>query len=157
MRVTAAIAGDMEDIFTVAISPAILGFVVLFFLLGFIAYAYFFAALASTASRQEDAMSMGQIPQLLLAAGAIAAFATMTNPGAVWVGPLSHVPFVAPFVMFVRITMDAAPAWEIVVSIVAQIVTIGVISWMATKIYRMGTLMYGAKPTFKNIMQAFKR
>jgi len=150
------LVGDAEDIFTIAISMEILGYLVLFFLLGFITYAYAYAALASTASRQEDATSMGQIPALLLSAGGIASFIAMTNPGAAWVAPLSHTPLLAPFIMFVRICMGSAPTWEILVSIGTQIITIAVISWMGTKIYRMGTLMYGAKPTFKNLLEAFK-
>jgi len=156
MRITPILTEGMGDIFTVAISFELLAYLVVFFLLGFIMYSYVYAALASTTSRQEDATSMGQLPQLMLAAGFFAAMIGMQNPGAAWVMPLSHVPFFAPFLMFVRICMGAAATWEIYVSIAAQVVTIGIISWMGAKIYRMGTLMYGAKPTLKNLLEAFK-
>jgi len=144
------------DVFTISISPSLLVYLVVFFLLGFLTYAYTYAALASTASRQEDALSMGQLPQLLLTAGFFASMIGMNNPGAAWVMPLSHVPFISPFLMFMRITMGSAANWEIAVSIATQIITIGIVSWMGSKIYRMGTLMYGAKPTFKNLLEAFK-
>jgi len=144
------------EAFSVSISPFLLGMMILFFLLGFIMYSYIYAALASTTSRMEDAQSLGQLPQLLIFAGFFGAVIGMQNPGAVWVPILSHIPLTAPFMMFGRITVGTAATWEIYVSIAAQIVTIAVIAWMAAKIYRMGTLMYGAKPSFKNLLEAFK-
>jgi len=156
LRVTPLFIGDMENVFTVAIRPELLAYLVIFFLLGFVMYSYIYAALASTTSRQEDATSMGQLPQLLIMAAFFASIFGMQNPGAEWVTILSHIPLFGPFVMFVRICMGTAATWEIFVSIAAQVVTIGVISWMGTKIYRMGTLMYGAKPTMKNLLEAFK-
>ena len=145
------------DLFTVSLQPTMLVYLVVFFILGFVMYSYIYAALAATTSRMEDATSMGQIPQMIIIGAFIASVFASQNPGAAWVQPLSHVPLLAPFLMFVRISMGMAQAWEIAVSIVVQVATIGLISWMAAKIYRMGTLMYGAKPTLKNLLQAFKK
>ncbi|MCL2287360.1 MAG: ABC transporter permease [Firmicutes bacterium] len=156
LYVAPMLAGGAEDIFTINFSPIVLMYLLVFFLLGFLMYAFIFAALASTCSRMEDATSMGQIPILLLTAGFIMVIIGMNNPGAAWVPVVSFIPFFSPFVMFMRICMGTAANWEIFVSIAVQIFTIGVISWMAAKIYRMGTLMYGAKPSFKNLLQAFK-
>ena len=144
------------DALSISISPFLLGMLVLFFLLGFIMFSYIYAALASTTSRMEDAQSLGQIPQLLIVAGFIGSIVGMQNPGAAWVPILSHIPLTAPFVMFGRITVGTTATWEIYVSIAVQIVTIAIIAWMAAKIYRMGTLMYGAKPTMKGLLEAFK-
>jgi len=156
MRGTALITYGMEDMFVVVLRPELLVFLVVFFLLGFVLYSYIYAALASTTSRQEDATSIGQLPQLLLVAGYISSIIGMNMPGAGWVTAMSHIPFFAPFVMFVRICMGTAASWEIVISIAMLVVTIGIISWAAAKIYRMGTLMYGAKPTLKGLLAAFR-
>lgn len=154
--VSPAIVGDMEDIMQINIDPMILLYFVVFFLLGYLVFAFIFAALASTCSRQEDAISMGQVPAILLAAGFFMVMIGMNSPGATWVEIASFVPFVSPFVMFLRICMGTATTWEILVSIAIQLASIGLIAWMASKIYRMGTLMYGAKPGFKAILAAFK-
>jgi len=58
--------------------------------------------------------------------------------------------------MFMRITLESAAAWEIAVSILAQIVTILIVGYLGGKIYRMGTLMYGNKPKLRDILAAFK-
>ena len=156
MRLTPAIFNPGEDVFSINISPEILIFLVVFFLLGFIMYSYIYAALASTTSRMEDAQSLSQLPQLLIMAGFFVNIFGMQNPGATWVQVVSHIPFTGPFVMFMRICMGTAATWEIYVAILVQAVTIGIIAYLAAKIYRMGTLMYGAKPSFKTLMEAFK-
>jgi len=155
MQITPLLTEGM-DVFTVNLNPMLLVYLVVFFLLGFVMYAYIYAALASTVSRMEDATSIGQLPQLLLVAGFFATMIGLNNPGAQWVTIVSHIPLLSPFVMFARICMGTAATWEIAVSLVAQVATIGIISWMGAKIYRMGTLMYGAKPTMKNLLEAFK-
>lgn len=144
------------DAFTISVSVPLLGLLILFFLLGFMMFSYIYAALASTTSRMEDAQSLSQIPQMLIIAGFFMSIFGMQNPGAGWVQIASHVPFFAPFIMFGRAVLGTAAVWEVVLSIVVQVVTIVIVAWMAAKIYRMGTLMYGAKPTLKNLLEAFK-
>lgn len=147
---------NVDDLFTLTLNPQIMVYLVLFFLLGFTMYAYIYAALASTTSRQEDATSMSMLPQLLIMAGFFGTMISMNTPTAGWVVAVSHFPLLAPFLMFTRICMGTVATWEIMISITAQILTIVIISFLASKIYRMGTLMYGAKPTFKNLLEAFK-
>jgi len=155
MRITPLFTEGM-DVFTVTLRPELLVYLVVFFLLGFVMYSFIYAALASTTSRMEDAVSMSVLPQMLIMVAFFASMAATQNPGADWIAAISHVPLFGPFVMFVRICMGTAPDWEIWVSIAAQVVSIGVIAWLAGKIYRMGTLMYGAKPTFKSLLAAFR-
>jgi len=154
--ITPLVAGDAEGVFALNFSPMILMYLVVFFLLGFTIFAFLYAALASTCSRMEDAQSLSTLPTLLLTAGAMMVFVGMNNPGAVWVPIASFVPVISPFVMFMRICMGTADTWEILVSIAIQVASIGIVAWAAAKIYRMGTLMYGAKPTIKGLLQAFK-
>ena len=156
LQLTPLVVGGAEDVFTFDFSPMLMVYMVIFFLLAFLTFAFVYAALASTCSRMEDATSMAQIPTMLLAGAFIAVNFGMSNPGAAWIPVVSFIPFTAPFFMFMRITMNTAAPWEIVLSIAIQVVAIGAIAWMAAKIYRMGTLMYGAKPTFKTLLEAFK-
>jgi len=154
--ITPMLTGDAEGVFALNLSPMILLLFIVFFLLGFTVYAFMYAALASTCSRMEDAQSLSSLPIMLLMAGFFMVMVGMNNPGAPWIPIVSFIPFLSPFVMFMRICMGTAAAWEILVSIVIQIVSIGIVAWAGAKIYRMGTLMYGAKPSFKNLMEAFR-
>jgi len=154
--ITPALEYGTDAAISFTFDPMIMGLLIIYFLIGFAMYAFIYAALASTCSRMEDATSMAQLPGLLLMAGMMMVVFGMTNPGAAWITPASFVPFFAPFVMFMRIAMGTAAAWEIIVSITTSLATIGIIAWAGAKIYRMGTLMYGAKPTFKSLLAAFR-
>ena len=156
LMIAPLVAGDAEGVFALNFSPMILMYLIVFFLLGFIVYAFMYAALASTCSRMEDAQSLSQIPILIMMAGFMMVMVGMNNPGAAWIVPVSFIPFLSPFVMFMRICMGTADTWEILVSIAIQVASIGIVAWAAAKIYRMGTLMYGAKPTMKGLLEAFK-
>ena len=93
---------------------------------------------------------------MFIAAGFIASTVGSQNPGAQWVFVTSYVPVLAPFVMFMRISMGTAAVWEVAVSVVTQLAMICLVSYLGAKIYRMGTLMYGNKPRLKDLLAAFR-
>jgi len=146
--------GDVS--FVVNLEFELLAFLVIFFLLGFVMYSFIYATLASTVSRMEDASSISALPLMLIMVGFFASVLGSQSPGSDFVLILSHVPLFAPFVMFMRIAMGTAATWEIIISIVAQLVTIAIIAFLGARIYRMGTLMYGNKPKLKDLLAAFK-
>jgi len=148
--------GIPDDAFSVNLPFDILGFMIVFFLLGFVMYSYIYAALASTVSRMEDANSIAYLPIMLIMAGFFVSLFGMQNPGAGWVLFFSHIPLFAPFVMFMRVCLGMAAAWEIVVSFTVQVISIGLLAWLGGRIYRMGTLMYGNKPRLKDLLAAFR-
>jgi len=145
-----------EEILVISIQGRILVFLVIFFLLGYVMFSYIYAALASTVSRMEDANSVSGLPTILILTGFFSSIVGLTNPGAGWVIVLSHIPIFAPFTMFMRICMGTASNWEIAVSLVAQILTVGVLSWLGSRIYRMGTLMYGNKLRLRELFRAMR-
>ena len=149
-------AGGPLAMLNFTFDPYIMGMMVIFFLLGFLMYAYMFAALASTVSRMEDANSVQQVPTILVMIGFFMAIFGLNNPGASWLVVTSHIPFFAPFIMFMRICLGTAAHWEVVISIAAQGVTVGLMAFLGGRIYRMGTLMYGNKPRFKDLLAAFR-
>ncbi len=75
------------------------------------------------------------------------------NPTGTLATVLSLVPFFGPSLMFLRITMEAAPAWQIALSITLMIGTIIGAVWLASKIYRVGVLMYGKRPTIPELIK----
>jgi ABC-2 type transport system permease protein len=62
-----------------------------------------------------------------------------------------------PVVMFMRVTLIPVPGWQIAASIVLMLVSIVGMAWLAGKIYRVGILMYGKKPTVPEILRWMRR
>lgn len=126
----------------------IVGYVLLFFLLGFFLYAFMFGAIGSLVSRVED-ISASIMPVLMIFIFAFIAVITAMTSGNADGGlmvALSYIPFTAPMAMFVRVAM-AAPAWyEVVISVALLIATTAGIGVLSAGIYRMGVLMYGKPP-----------
>jgi len=74
-------------------------------------------------------------------------------PLSIW---MSMVPFFAPILMYLRIVVQTPPWWQIALSIGLLIATIWGVIWMCSRIYRIGILMYGKKPTLPEIMKWVK-
>jgi ABC-2 type transport system permease protein len=127
-----------------------------FYVGGYLIYATLFAAVGSLVSRTED---VGQatmpITFLIVAAFMIAMFG-LQHPNAPFVVVMSFIPLFSPLIMFLRIGMSEPPFWEVALSIVFLFVSIGGIGWIAAKIYRTGVLMYGKRPTLKELRKAMK-
>ncbi|MCL2708205.1 MAG: ABC transporter permease [Defluviitaleaceae bacterium] len=156
IMLNASINEGAEGIFVVSIKPEILACMFAYFLLGFLAYGYVYAALGSTVSRMEDANNAAGLPMMFIIFGFIGAMAGLLTPGATWVTALSYVPLLTPMVMFMRFCMGAASGWEAALGILLQIVTIAAVGWLGGHIYRMGTLMYGKKLKPADLLRAIK-
>lgn len=138
------------------IDPAILVYAILFFLTGFFLYAMLFAAVGSIVSRTED---LGQavlpITMLTLAGFYIAMFG-LTHPDSTLIVVCSYIPFFAPFLMVLRIGLSEPGMWEAALSLGILIVAILLLGWLSAKIYRTGVLMYGKRPSIKELVKAMK-
>ena len=125
---------------------------VLNFVGGYLIYASIFAAIGASINEQEDSQQFIMPITLLMIFALYAAIASGDNPD----GPLaqwcSMIPFTSPIVMMVRVPFDA-PMWEILLSLVILYGTALGMIWIAGKIYRIGILMYGKKPSLKEMMK----
>ena len=130
-------------------------FMIIFFLLGFLIYAFMFGAIGSTASKLEDInTSVMPITFLFVIAFMVVVF-SMSSGSIDNTAMLvcSYIPFTSPMAMFTRIAMSTVAWYEIVISIailIASTVGIGVLS---AKIYRVGVLLYGMPPKFSTIIK----
>lgn len=138
------------------IDPAILVYAILFFLAGFFLYAMLFAAVGSIVSRTED---LGQavlpITMLTLAGFYIAMFG-LTHPDSTLIVVCSYIPFFAPFLMILRVGLSEPAMWEPALSLGILVVAILLLGWLSAKIYRTGVLMYGKRPSIKELVKAMK-
>ena len=133
----------MTSLFDMPLS--LLVYLLVFFVLGFLLYAFLYGAIGSTATKLEDInTSIMPLSMLFVIAFCVVMFSMIC----------SFVPFTSPIAMFARIAMSTVPAYQIVLSIgilAASVVGIGVLS---AKIYRVGVLLYGTPPKLRSILKA---
>ncbi|MEN6324095.1 MAG: ABC transporter permease [Proteiniphilum sp.] len=127
----------------------------IFFVGGYVLYASIFAMFASAVDSEEDTSQFMTPVTLLIMFAFLAGFYSVSNPD----GPLafwtSLIPFTSPIVMMVRIPFGI-PLWEKLLSVALLYGTFILISIFAAKIYRVGILMYGKKPTLKEMIKWVK-
>ena len=133
------------------VSFAALGLVVLFFLLGYTFYSSLYAAMGSTVNSEQEAQQALMPVFVLIIASALLIQPVLMNPSSGLARAASIVPFSAPIIMPLRMTLVQVPAWEMALTIALLVVScIGAI-WLAARIYRVGLLMYGKRPTFREL------
>lgn len=138
------------------ISPMLYVYFVIFFLLGFFLYVILFAAIGSLVSRTED-LGQAVMPITFVALGAFyLGIYGVNDPVSTVVKVCSFIPFFTPSLMFLRIGMSGVPFWEIAISLALMLLSIGVFGWLSAKIYRIGVLMYGKRPSMKEIFKAMR-
>ena len=149
--------GDMPMIASIFDMPIwLLGYMLVFFVLGFLIYAFLFGAIGSTASKLED-INTSSLPLTFMFVIAFIVVMFSMSSGAVDNSAMlicSYVPFTSPMAMFTRIAMSSVAWYEIAISISILIVSVFGIGVISAKIYRAGVLMYGTPPKFTAIIKA---
>lgn len=129
------------------ISVSLMVFFVLYFLLGYFLYATLYVMVGGIVSNEEDGQQM-QLPlMMLILLAPVASSFVWRQPDNVLATTISLFPFFSPFAMFLRIAVHEPPLWQIALSILLMIATIIGAVWFASKLYRVGVLMYGKRPT----------
>ena len=121
-----------------------------YFVFGFLLYAALFAAVGGMVDNETDSNQFVTILSMPLIVAIVCSTAMLNNPDSglgIW---LSMIPFTSPVSMMIRIPFGV-PYWQVVVSLLILIITFVFITWIAAKIYRTGILMYGKKPSLKEI------
>lgn len=128
---------------------------IIYFIGGYMLYASIFAAIGSAVDSQEDTQQFMAPVTIFMVFALYAGIYSMENPD----GPLafwcSMIPFTSPIVMMVRIPFDI-PLWEKLLSVTLLYTSAIGIVWLSAKIYRVGILMYGKKPSIKEMVKWIK-
>ena len=146
--------GIVESFFN--IPPELFGYMLVFFLLGFLIYAFLYGAIASTVSKLEDINTAVQPVTFLFLFGFMVVIFSMTsgNVDNLLMKICSYIPFTSPMAMFTRVAMSTVSWYEIAASIgILAGATVG-IGFLAAKIYRTGVLLYGTAPKLGAIIRA---
>ncbi len=129
---------------------AIVAFAV-FFLLGYLLYSAMYAAIGSMVNTDQEAQQM-QFPALIpLVLGVVLMNPVIQHPNSALAFWLSLVPFFAPILMLLRIVIEQPPMWQIGLCIAIILATIYGLLVLASRIYRVGILMYGKRPTLPEL------
>lgn len=127
-----------------------------YFIGGYLLYSSLYAAIGAAVDNETDTQQfMFPIIMPLMLAIYVGFFTVIEDPHGTVSVIFSYIPFTSPIVMLMRIPFGV-PWWELVISIVLLYLTFMVMVWFAAKIYRVGILMYGKKPTYKELFKWLK-
>lgn len=122
-------------------------YLIIFYLGGYFLYASLYAAAGAMVSSDEDAQQVQMPLTVLVLLGYMMFIVVMRNPNSTLSIVLSMIPFFAPILMVLRIVLQTPPLWQIALSIGLIVLTTTGILYVSAKIYRVGILMYGKRPS----------
>ncbi|MCG2420033.1 ABC transporter permease [Aequorivita sp. F47161] len=129
---------------------------ILFFIGGYLLYASLYASVGAAVDSETDTQQfMMPILMPLILAVYVGFFTVIDNPHGAVSQVFSYIPFTSPVVMLMRIPFGV-PLWQQLISVFILFATFIAMVWFAAKIYRVGILMYGKKPTYKEIFKWLK-
>lgn len=152
VQARAAAQGLPPDAITSALPTPGTALVILgFFVLGFLFYSALFAAAGAMVSSQEDVQQAAMPVMLMLISSIIFMQPILLGPGSTLSRTMSLIPFSAPILMPLRMSLIPVPWWELAASLGGvAVAAVGAI-WLSARIYRVGLLMYGKKPSFSEL------
>ncbi len=125
----------------------------IFYLLGYLLYSAMFAAVGAAFNSTDEAQhwSFVLVSPLILACTLITPVAAAPNSRLAVISSL--VPFCSPVLMYMRLAVERPPIWQIVLCFALLIGAVYVVQRIATQIYRVGILMYGKRPTMREMIR----
>jgi ABC-2 type transport system permease protein len=136
---------------------AALALLLVYFLLGFFLYGALYAAVGAAVNSQQEAQSVVFPVMMPLIVGVMLFPMVLMRPDSLAATVVSLVPFWTPLVMALRVTTLMPPAWQILLSLLLTGATIVLLNWGAARIFRVGILMYGKRPTLPEMLRWVRR
>jgi ABC-2 type transport system permease protein len=124
-----------------------------YFLIGFFLYASIFALIGSMVTTVQEGGQFAFPPILIMLAAFYFCFAVIRDPNSAVSFWVSSAPFMAPITMPVRILAETPPFWQIALSMLVNIAAIMALVWFASRVYRVGMLMYGKRATIPEMLK----
>jgi ABC-2 type transport system permease protein len=124
-----------------------------YFLLGFLLYASIFVTFGCLASTEQEAQQMTSYLSILLSLPLVVAILVAQNPNSPLLTALTLFPLLTPSMMILRLPVLTPPLWEIAVSLVLLVGGIVAMIWIASKVFRIGILLTGKRPSLDEIVR----
>jgi ABC-2 type transport system permease protein len=140
----------------IEITPMALTMFPVFFVLGYFLYATLWAMLGAMSNSEQDAQQMQFFVMMPLILSTVMMGPAITSPNSPMVVAFSLFPFCTPLLMYVRIAAGEVPMWQLGLSIVLMLAAVYVVLVVASRIYRVGILMYGKRPTLPELIKWFR-
>ena len=134
-------------------SAEVLTYFFVYFIIGFFMYSTLYAVVGAICGSEEEAQQTGVPLTMLLVVPFILMVQLFRIPDSTLSVLLSHIPFFSPILMFMRINVLMPPLWEILLNILVMCATVLLVTLVSGKIYRIGILMYGKRPTLGQLWQ----
>ncbi len=151
--ITAGVATGALDL-PVAAAAGIVGWLLVWFLLGYLAYAFVFAALGALVSRQEDVGGVVTPVTMILIVGYVLGVSVLpVDPYNTVVSVLSLIPALSPTLMPIRLAIGGVPWWQTTLALVLMLATIPVLVALASRIYRNAVVRSGAKVRLRDALR----
>ncbi len=135
------------------LTPEIAFYFVVFFILGFFIYAIPYAFIGAAVNTDQEAQQFASVLSVLIIVPYILGISALQNPNSTLTLAASLFPLFTPILMFMRITTAVPPLWQILASIGLCLLTIWGLAWLGAKIFRVGMLMYGKKPSLGEMLR----
>jgi len=133
------------------ITPLMVVFFFVFFILGYFIYASIFALIGSIVTTVQEGGQFAFPPIMLMLIGFYFSFVVIRDPNSSLSFWVSIAPFLAPITMPVRILAEMPPFWQIALSVLVNGAAIVGLVWLAARVYRTGMLMYGKRATIPEV------
>jgi len=153
LAVPAMAAQGFKDINLPHLPPFFFVYFFLFFVLGYFIYATIYVLVGSMVTTAQEGGQMAMPVVFLLVAALYLAFPVVRAPNSSFAFWVSMIPFFSPITMMVRIISQTPPFWQIALSLVLGFVTVVLLLWLASRIYRIGMLMYGKRATIPEVVR----
>jgi ABC-2 type transport system permease protein len=123
----------------------------LLFILGFFAYATFYAAIGASFNNLQEAQQVASVAVVFIVAPAMVLNSVINDPNSTMAVGMSLFPLFTPLIMPLRIALEMPPAWQLGLAYALTLAFVIGMIWICSRIYRVGILMYGKKPTIQEI------
>jgi ABC-2 type transport system permease protein len=150
------LAAQMGMASGVSLSVAQAVFFAVYFALGYALYSSVAAALGAMTNSEQELQQLNMFMMIPLFFSLLMLQPIVTNPNSMLSRIVSQIPFCAPLLMNLRVSISMPQPWEIALSIGLILVTIYAVLWVSSRIYRVGILMYGKKPNLPEILRWLK-
>lgn len=151
----AMVQDGVIEFFKLPLLTLIVSFLI-YFIGGYLLYSSVYVSIGAAVDSETDTQQfMMPVIMVLMLAVYVGFFTVINNPHGTIATVFSFIPFTSPIVMLMRIPFGV-DLWEIVVSVIILYLTFVGVVWLAAKIYRIGILMYGKKPSYKELYKWLK-
>jgi ABC-2 type transport system permease protein len=149
--VVATLAFLPEGLEVPTLGPVIVLHFLLLFLVGYFFYATFYAMLGAAFNSAQEAQQLAWIAVIFVVAPWVFFVPVLNDPDSTLAVVTSLIPVFTPFLMMLRIAVKMPPTWQILLGYFLTLALCAAMIWLAARIYRVGILMYGKKPSLREL------